>query len=53
MTTMQLRAPHFTQLRGLPIFTRLIASFWLVVESYAEAKEMARAASRRYPFAEG
>jgi hypothetical protein len=53
MSTLPLRALHIPRLRLMPSFTRVFAAFATVMDVFAEAQEMARAAHNRYPFAEG
>lgn len=48
MTTLPLRALHVPVLPGL---ARLAAAIDTVMEVFAEAQDMARAAQKRYPFA--
>ena len=51
MTTIPLRAGHTPHL--MPAFSRAFSILALVVDVFAEAQDMARAAQKRYPFAEG
>jgi hypothetical protein len=48
MTTLSLRALHVPAIPGL---ARLVAAIDLVMDVFAEAQDMARAAQKRYPLA--
>jgi len=53
MSTLPLRALHIPHVRLMPSFTRVFAIFVTAIDVFAEAQDMARAAHKRYPFAEG
>ncbi len=52
MTTHTIHAPNLHQVSWtIPGLHRLVAAFWIVLDSYAEALEQTYQARRRYPFA--
>jgi len=53
MSTLPLRALHIPHVRLMPSFTRVILAIATVIDVFAEAQELARAAHKRYPFVEG
>ena len=50
MSTYRIRAVHVP---AFPSFARVAAAIGMVLDVFAEAQDMARAAQKRYPFAEG
>jgi hypothetical protein len=53
MSTLRIRAVHAPQLSPHPAFARTIFAIATVIDVFAEAQALARAAQKRYPFIEG
>jgi hypothetical protein len=53
MATLPLRAPHVPQITLRPAVARTISAIATVIDAFAEAQALARAAHKRYPFIEG
>jgi|GEM_PF-2275754 len=50
MSTLQLRSPYIPSFSVLLASARVVAIIVAVVDVFAEAQDMARAAQKRYPF---
>ena len=53
MSTLRIRASHLPEASVLPRFASIVSFVGAVIEVFAEADELARAAHKRYPFAGG
>lgn len=51
MATLPVRASHLPEAWLLPRFASIVSFMGAVIEVFAEAQDMARAAHKRYPFA--
>jgi hypothetical protein len=52
MATLRIRASHLPEAWVLPRFANVVSFFGTMIEVFAEADELARAAYRRYPLVE-
>jgi hypothetical protein len=52
MSTLPIRASHLPEAWPLPRFASIVSFMGAVIDVFAEADELARAAHKRYPFAE-
>jgi hypothetical protein len=52
MSTLPIQAPHVPLFRPLSGLARVAALVLALVDVFAEAQQMARAAHKQYPFAE-
>ena len=53
MATLRIKASHLPEASLLPRFTSVVSFIGVLFDVFAEAQAMARAAHKRYPFAEG
>jgi hypothetical protein len=53
MSTLRIRASHLPEAWVLPRFTSVVSFMSAVIEVFADADELARAAHKRYPFVQG
>ena len=52
MSTLQVRASHLPEASVLPRFTSVLSFMSALIDVFAEADELARAAHKRGPFAQ-
>jgi len=52
MSTLPIRAPHLPEVLPLTGFGRIVSVLVTVVDVFTEAQQQARAAHKRYPFAD-
>jgi hypothetical protein len=53
MSTLRIRASHLPEASVLPRLASIVSFVGAVIEVFAEADELARAAHKRYPFVGG